>query len=371
VIGYPSFGHIPAAVAATPDWVVVCAREGETLIDRRRMLSLALAAVLLAALVTISGCAARPAGGLASSPVATAVSSATSTIPSAAATASPMASAPVTFAVIGDYGTGDAHEAAVAKLVASWNPAFVIAAGDDYYAQAGGTGTAKYDQSTGAYYGAWLKDIRTTGHVLPVGKAAVNAFFPALGNHDYSDATPSPDTYLTYFTLPGAGFPNTSGNERYYDYVEGPIHFFVLNSNPQEPDGTSATSAQARWLKAQLTASTSPWNIVCDHHPPYSSDTSHGSTLSMRWPFAAWGADVVISGHAHVYERVVRGGVVYFVNGLGGAKRYLFGKPVSGSKLRYRADWGAQKVTATDTTLDFRFLNVRGTVIDHYRLSTP
>ena len=280
--------------------------------------------------------------------------------------------APTTFAIIGDYGMDDAHERAVAKLVASWKPAYVLALGDDYYAHAGGTGTGRYDESTGAYYGKWLKDISTTGHRFPVGKAAVNAFFPAMGNHDYSDATPAPQTYLTYFTLPGSDFTNTSGNERYYDFIEGPAHFFVLNSDAPEPDGTSSTSKQAKWLKAQLAASTSAWNIVYDHHPPYSSCSTHGSSTFMRWPFAAWGADVVLSGHAHVYERVARNGIVYFVNGLGGGPRYNFKKaPVAGSKIRYRANWGAQRASVTSSTLDFRFYSVSGKLVDHYRFSRP
>ena len=289
-----------------------------------------------------------------------------------ATAAQPAQDASRTFAVIGDYGIGNENELAVSKLVASWNPAFVIATGDDYYSPAGGSGTGKYDASTGAYYGNWLKDISTTGTSCPVGRAAVNAFFPALGNHDYSDATPAPETYLAYFTLPGTGFTNTSGNERYYDFVEGPVHFFVLDSNPEGMDGMSGTSAQALWLKAQLTASNSVWNVVYDHHPPYSSDSTHGSTDYMQWPFAAWGADVVISGHAHTYERINRDGIVYFVNGLGGAGRYRFDTPVIGSTARYCDDWGAQKVTATDSTLDFEFYNVSGALIDNYRLSaTP
>lgn len=271
-----------------------------------------------------------------------------------------------TFAVIGDYGRGTDNSAAVARLVDSWDPAFVIATGDGYYHAAGGRGTAKYDESTGAYYCRWLTDITTTGERCPKGQAEVNAFFPAMGNHDYSDASPAPETYLTYFSLPGDGLTNTSGNERYYDFVRGPVHFFVLNSNRQEPDGIDAGSRQAQWLKAQLAASTSAWNIVYDHHPPYSSDDDHGSTTVMRWPFAEWGADAVISGHAHTYERVMRDGIAYFVNGLGGAPRHDFTTPLAGSAARYSDDWGAQKVIATETTLRFAFYDVSGALIDRW-----
>lgn len=281
----------------------------------------------------------------------------------------------VTFAVIGDYGVDDANEQAVATLVSGWNPDFVVTTGDDYYSTAGGSGTGKYDESTGAYYCNFLKDISTTGARCPTGLAAVSRFFPSMGNHDYSDATPAPTTYLTYFTLPGAGFTNTSNNERYYDFVQGPVHLFVINSNTQEPDGTSSTSVQATWLQTQLAASTSAWNVVVFHHPPYSSGSTHGSTPYMQWPFAAWGADVVLNGHDHTYERIVRDGIVYFVNGLGGASRYSFGTPVAGSAFRYNANWGAMRIVATDTTMDFEFLSVNngGTLQDSYHLpvSTP
>lgn len=288
--------------------------------------------------------------------------------PSLPATTAPPPEPPITFAVIGDYGMDDKNARAVARLVESWDPSFVITTGDDYYSEAGGTGTGRYDESTGAHYGEWLADITTTGDRQPRGEASVNAFFPAMGNHDYADATPAPETYLEYFDLPGDGFTNTSGNERYYDYVQGPLHLFALNSCEEEPDGTSESSRQAEWLEAQLAASSSPWNVVYDHHPPYSSDSYHGSSTYMRWPFAEWGADVVFSGHSHTYERIERNGIVYFVNGLGGAPRYRFDGAVKGSKERYRADWGAQKVTATPDRLRFEFYNVDGELVDRYEL---
>jgi tartrate-resistant acid phosphatase type 5 len=332
--------------------------------------------VLLLLVVALAACSGSgPAAGTGvstESSIASAGPGATQTTlaPSTtASTAATMASVPLaTFAVIGDYGVNDQREASVASLVASWGPAYVLALGDNYYGAAGGTGTGKYDQSTGAYYGKWLKDITTTGTRLPKGLAAVNAFFPCLGNHDYSDATPSPQTYLAYFDLPGAGFTNTSGNERYYDFVEGPIHFFVLNSNSEEPDGTTSSSKQAQWLKTQLAASTSTWKIVYDHHPPYSSDLVHGPDKDLEWPFAAWGANAVLSGHAHVYERIEQDGIPYFVNGLGGASRYAFGAPVTGSQVRYASDWGAQKVTVTANALTFEFWNEAGELIDSYAL---
>lgn len=311
-----------------------------------------------------------PTAWTASAPATTTVPT-TEPTPSATPTAteSTTPEQPSTFAIIGDFGSAEAPAGEVADLVASWDPSFIVATGDIYYSYAGGTGTQRYDLSVGAYYCRWLKDISTTGDRCPVGAASVNAFFPAMGNHDVTDAVPGPSTYLEYFTLPGAGLTSSSGNERYYDFVEGPVHFFVLNSNPEEPDGTTVGSTQATWLQTQLQASTAPWKIVVDHHPPYSSDTSHGSTVSMQWPFAAWGADVILSGHAHTYERIERDGIVYFVNGLGGARLYaLSPTAVPGSQARFASNWGAQRVTVDRHDLRFEFIDITGSVIDSYAL---
>jgi hypothetical protein len=287
-------------------------------------------------------------------------------------------SSSLVFAVVGDYGMDNAPEASVANMIASWNPEIIITTGDDYYNSAGGSGSAKYDESTGAYYCDYLKDITTSGTRCPVGLAATNKFFPSLGNHDYTDAGTTnslPTTYTSYFTLPGAGYTSSTTNERYYDFVAGPVHFFVVNSNNgagQEPDGTSSSSVQAAWLQNQLAASTSTWNVVYFHHPSYSSGSGHGSSTWMQWPFAAWGADVVFQGHDHTYERILRDGMVYFVNGTGGASLYGFNTPVTGSVFRYNANYGAQKVTASDSAITFDFYSIDGggTLQDSYTLTT-
>ena len=110
--------------------------------------------------------------------------------------------------------------------------------------------------------------------------------------------------------------------------------------------------------------------MVIDHHPPYSSDNKHGSTPALQWPFAEWGADVVLSGHAHTYERIRRDGIVYFVNGLGGAARYGFKPPVSGSVKRYNSNWGALKVTVNGDALDCEFRSVGGKPVDRFRVKS-
>lgn len=281
----------------------------------------------------------------------------------------------VTFAIVGDFGVNAATEQNVAAMIDSWAPQFVVTTGDDYYGGAGGTGQGRYDFAVGKYYCKYLKDAFSGTNCPTTSQTStLNAFFPVLGNHDWSDAGPNTyQTYLDYFTLPGTGFTNSSGNERYYDFVQGPVHFFMVNADPHEPDGNDSASTQAQWLQARLAASSSVWNLVLFHHPAYSSGNVHGSTIYMQWPFAAWGADAVISGHDHTYERIGRDGIVYFVNGLGGNSPYGFGAPLAGSQARYNSNRGAQRVTASSDAITFQFLSIDngGTVQDTRTLLAP
>jgi hypothetical protein len=87
----------------------------------------------------------------------------------------------------------------------------------------------------------------------------------------------------------------------------------------------------------------------------------------MRWPFRKWGADAVLSGHDHDYERVMRDGFPYFVNGAGAGGRE-FGKTVGGSAVRFN-DAGAMLVRATRTSIRFQFYtSPTGRLIDDFTL---
>ncbi|MEJ2262921.1 MAG: metallophosphoesterase [Anaerolineales bacterium] len=281
-----------------------------------------------------------------------AVPTSTST-PTPTATRTPTATPtpqPVRFAVIGDYGSSNQDEADVAALVHSWNPDIIITTGDNNYPD-GEAGTI--DEHIGQYYHDYIYPY--AGSYGP--GAETNRFFPSLGNHDWH--APDAQPYLDYFELPG--------NERYYDFVWGSVHFFALDGDSKEPDGVKKSSLQAAWLKERLAQSTSPWNIVYNHFPPYSS-ALHGNSDRMQWPFQEWGASAVLAGHDHTYERIIRNGFPYFVNGLGGQSRYDFNKPVKGSKVRYNADFGAMLVEADWHSITFRFINRQGDVIDTYSM---
>jgi len=277
--------------------------------------------------------------------------------PPPAATATPET---VEFAVIGDYGLAGEGEAAVAALIDSWEPDFIITVGDNNYPD----GEAEtIDANIGQYYAGYIHPYQgqytTTVSTENVSTEGVNRFFPTLGNHDFYN----PDgagPYLDYFTLPG--------NERYYDFVWGAVHLFALNSDFSEPDGINAGSVQAQWLQEQLAASTAPWQLVYFHVAPYASGL-HGSGDWMRWPFEVWGADVVLSGHNHHYERLLVGGIPYFVNGLGGGAIYAVGETLPETQTSFSGVHGAMRVAATTETLTFEFITRHGEIVDQYTLS--
>jgi hypothetical protein len=89
----------------------------------------------------------------------------------------------------------------------------------------------------------------------------------------------------------------------------------------------------------------------------------------MQWPFDEWGADVVLAGHDHLYERLEVDGVLYLTSGLGGYEaRYDFVEILPESQVRYNDDWGALRVTAAEDRILFEFISVGGEVIDSITL---
>jgi tartrate-resistant acid phosphatase type 5 len=242
---------------------------------------------------------------------------------------------PLTLAVVGDFGR--CHEAgaeceaekAVARLIASWAPDYVLTTGDNNY--------------PAGEYGTMAPNLQPYRSYIEAGR-----FLPTLGNHDWGGHD-NPHAYLTQFHLPGNG--------RYYHATLGDLGLWVLDSDEHEPDGVDVDSVQARWLREALARSDACLNIVVAHHPPYSSGT-HGSSAHLRWPFAAWGADAVLSGHEHSYERLEVDGIPYVVNGSGGAALRGFGRPLAESRVRDAAHHGAQRL----------MVGAEGAVIEFWRV---
>ncbi len=277
------------------------------------------------------------------------------------------AGAPVVMAVIGDYGGGRIGEQQVADLIDTWNVDLITTTGDNVYSADSADPFEALERKIGKYYSDYIYPY--TGRFGNGSPTRTNRFFPALGNHDWGDpGVPllncnnngsCSGPWRDYFNLPG--------NERYYDVRRGDLHLFVVDDYYLDPDGNSANSTQGQWIKNKMAASDAEWKIVVNHFPPYSST---GSAQRMRWPFESWGADVMLSGHHHIFERIQQGSMLYYVNGLGGHGKGSIARPaLPGSKKRYNAEYGAMRITATDAQLKIDFVNVKGAVIDSTTLN--
>ncbi|MDX6647459.1 MAG: hypothetical protein QOK40_3186, partial [Miltoncostaeaceae bacterium] len=178
----------------------------------------------------------------------------------------------------GNGVAGACRQGATADLLGSAPLAAVLALGDSQYESATASGYARsFDPSWGRYRGL----IR-----------------PAVGNHEY--LTSGAAAYFDYFG--GAAGSRASG---YYSHDVGAWHLIALNSNCSRVGGCGPGSAQERWLRADLAAHPARCTLAYWHHPRFSSGP-HGSTASMAPIWTALvegGADVVLSGHDHDYER--------------------------------------------------------------------
>lgn len=248
-------------------------------------------------------------------------------------------------AVAGDIQGASAATLNVSDLIKSWNPDFIITLGDNHY-----DNTGTIDDQVGQFYSGFISPYYG---VYGAGDT-VNRFFPAIGNHDCEAG--NYNNYLNYFTLPG--------NERYYDFVRGDIHFFALNCTAAEPDGVTDSSVQAQWLQANLAQSVSEYKIVYFHYPPYSSGW-HGSTAFMQWPFRQWGATAVFSGHDHDYERLAIDSFPYYVAGTSGPSLYTVYNPLPGSEFFYCGSHGAILMTADSDSLSIDFITTSDSLVEH------
>jgi Calcineurin-like phosphoesterase len=179
---------------------------------------------------------------------------------------------------------------------------------------------------------------------------------PVPGNHDY--LTPDAAGYFQYFK----DIPS------YYVYSLGTWRIYALNS---EID-VSENSQQVIWLKADLAANPSQCVLAYWHQPRWSSGSHHGSDADYQtlWQiFYETGAELVINGHEHNYERfaemnaegaAVSPGLREIVAGTGGRDLYEFGSPLPASEVRDNSTYGVLKLTLRADGYDWEFIPVAG-----------
>jgi hypothetical protein len=153
---------------------------------------------------------------------------------------------------------------------------------------------------------------------------------PSPGNHEAAGSS----AYFDYFGA-AAGEPGKG----YYSYDLGSWHVISLNSNCSALVGGCAPgSPQEQWLKADLAAHSNACTLAYWHHPRFSSGM-HGdhSIVAPFWDdLYQAGADVVLNGHDHDYERFAplnpsgqsdpAQGIRQFIVGTGGAELREFNR---------------------------------------------
>jgi hypothetical protein len=187
--------------------------------------------------------------------------------------------------------------------------------------------------------------------------------WPSPGNHEYY--TPNATPYFQYFGARAA--------HGYYSLEIGSWHVISLDSNLK----ANTHAAQIAWLRADLASHPARCTLAFWHHPLYSSG-GHGNVPAMH---DAWdllyraGAELVLSGHDHDYERFApqdadghvdaARGLRQFVVGTGGAYPTPFLLTVRHSEVRDASRTGVLKLRLRDDGYDWEFIeSSRVTTLD-------
>jgi len=237
------------------------------------------------------------------------------------------------------------NQKATSDLLVAMQPTAVATLGDNQY----DSGTLT--QFNGAFDPTW-------GRVKPLIR-------PAIGNHEIK-SDPKATGYYSYFGA--AAGDKTKG---YYSYDVGTWHVVVLNGNCGSGGGCAAGSIQEQWLRADLAAHPTVCTLAYWHQPRWSSG-NHGSDTKYDafWKaLYAGGADVVLNGHDHDYERFApmtpagarddARGIREFVVGTGGA-HYESWSTVKPNSLVRSQTFGVLKMTLGAGSYDWQFVPVAG-----------
>ncbi len=198
------------------------------------------------------------------------------------------------FAVVGDFGTGDDVQRAVARRMCDRmhrrSFELVVTTGDNVYP----------DGDPDRFQDAFFEPYRC------LLRAGVR-FRAVLGNHDVMTRSGRPQLREPAFGM----------KARNYVVRKRGVRFVMVDSNDLDREV----------LRANLRAEAGDlWTVVVMHHPVYSPGTGHGSTPGFETlprMFARRGVDLVLSGHDHLYavSKPLRG-IRYVVTGGGGAGLY-------------------------------------------------
>jgi hypothetical protein len=170
--------------------------------------------------------------------------------------------------------------------------------------------------------------------------------------------------YFDYFSA--AAGPDRRG---YYSFDVGGWHFISLNSNVDAGVG----SAQYAWLQSDLAANPDTLCTLAYWHHPVFSSGPHGNNPHMSELLKllhAAGAEIVLVGHDHIYERFApqdaagnadpERGVRFFTVGTGGTRLYSLRTPKPNSEARDASTHGVLRLTLAASDYRWAFVPVDG-----------
>lgn len=197
--------------------------------------------------------------------------------------------------------------------------------------------------------------------------------FVVTGNHDIRTEGGAP--LRAYF-----GDATARDGVTWFSEDVGAWHVIVLDSNCGALDGgCGPDAAQVRWLRQDMAANDARCTLALWHHPRFSSG-DHGTDTAVA-PFwdalYAAGADLVLNGHDHDYERFApqdpdgrldrERGITELVVGTGGAELRDFAGPAANAVVRSSLAHGVVVLTLEPSGWQFRFLSVDGSFSDQGR----
>jgi hypothetical protein len=230
---------------------------------------------------------------------------------------------------------------ATARLIEAIKPTVALALGDNQYPAAS---LQDFRTGYGRTWGAFLERTR-----------------PTLGNHEV-EADPTASGYFDYF---GRRAPDND-----YSFDIGAWHLISLDSNCPRVPGCSP-DRQVRWLKKDLVAHPATCTLAYWHHPRWSSGTEDGNDPHVA-PLVKVlynaGADVILNGHEHNYERFAPQmpdgrrdpgrGLTEFVVGTGGKGLSGLGPADPNSVAASDTTFGVLQMTLHPDSYDFVFKSV-------------
>ncbi|MBV9003972.1 MAG: metallophosphoesterase [Solirubrobacterales bacterium] len=257
----------------------------------------------------------------------------------------------------GDTGN-NCEQTLTANLASAQHPDAVLPLGDNQY----NSGLLSEYTGAGAYGATW-------GIFNPIA-------YPTTGNHEYA-ASSSAAGYFSYF---GAALHGSTATAPYYSYNLGTWHIVSLDSSCNDSGcGDVVTgetsSAQTSWLQSDLAAHPAACTLAYWHHPRFSGSWTNDSPGTGPLFSALYDAhaDIVVSGHDHVYERYAQQdptgaatttGVRQFVAGTGGESLFTMLTNPPNLQVSDQNDFGVLVLTLHASSYDWAFKRLDGTVVD-------